>query len=323
MTPPGMPGQPPIAPTGMPVQPPVAPAGAPVPPTAPAPKKKFPLKLVLLIGGGVLLILAILIACSIIFKPTTPGEAAINLLEKGNFTIEGSTDDGEITMQVNIDYQNKDVTVYVEEDGDFSYAIYDGYMIMASYDYWYGNYYYASDYSEQIDAFFEALENKDDLTEDNLTELLEGMMGIDPEDYFDMEELIDCVHDYGDNLSSTNWLEENAGYSTETKNGVKLHIYEPNLYKFLYASIETFESAFLYEDDYEELIDELKDVKSEMREYEIRLTLGVDDDYLVSCEIEFETRYESNTIEFEFTDIGKTRIDMDELESILDEAEIY
>ncbi len=269
--------------------------------------------LAILAGIAVAAIAVVILLISMLSGPTMPQDAIVNLIEKGNFTVVAKIDGEKVEMMVDLDLKKHELTMYAETD-DTIIGIYDGQSFTYYKEYKEG---YATDISDELDEFFEAYENYDKTDWEELAKTIEDLSGVDVEDYVNIKKFDSCYNTFEKNLAKKKWLEENADYSVETKKGVKIHTYEPDLYKLASASLECFEKAFEDEDDYEDLQDALKDVKSYLKMVKIELELGVKGKYLVSAEI--NAAGEKYSIEIE--DIGKTKIDIDDLEDILDDCE--
>lgn len=316
-----------------------------VPPVAPN-KRKLPLGLIIV--GAIVAVLAIVVVVGLctnwfgFYGPATKiALAAKNTVESGNFTVEmttknsyegfygTSTSETEFMLQIDLDVKKRELMMYGEQkskDDDDAYtsylAIYDGYSItgykMDDYEY-----YSKNDISDELDEFFDAYEDTKELDWEELFDTISEATGTDLEDYLDVEAFEKCANAYTRKLNNDSWLKENAGYSSSKSKGVTYHEFKPNLYKFCTASLECFEDAFEDDDDYEEIMDGLKDFKSTLKEVDVEFVFGIKSNKLV--EIEFKTESDSNALEvkLEFTDIGKTSIDEDELEDMLDKAESY
>lgn len=217
-------------------------------------------------------------------------------------------------FQYDIDWKERDIMVYgtLKNSGNkVTFGIYDGYMFTED---------YVIDISDELDEMFEACEDAQEQDLDELMEQLEDMLGISLEDYIDLDELPGCLKAYGKKLNSESWLKEYAGFTQEKKNGTTYYCFEPKTYDFLSGSLPLFESAFEDPDDYEDAMDSLKDAKSELNDMDVELTLGVKSGYLSEFLLEMEIDGISVSYEIELSNIGKTEIDVDELEDMLDDA---
>lgn len=306
-----------------------APAAEPAAPVAPAPeaapqpasKPKLQPKKLIPIAAIAAAVVVVMVLISLL-GGSNPVKAAANLLEVGNFTAVIRADSERINLQVDIDYKTETLTVYAEQNGDFLFAIYDGYCIVENYDYWdYETYYHAEDFSQQIQDFFDSLDSSETISTDELTEALEDMLGEDAQYYLDMEQLEKCLKDYGKKFTSKRWLEKNAGYSVYREDGVKFYCLEPDLYDFLTASLAVFEKAFVDDYDYDMVLEELDAMRDELSELELSFALGVKGKYLTSCEIIVDEGYGPERMKITFRDIGDTEIDTQQLETILSGAQ--
>lgn len=281
-----------------------------------APEEKFPIpKKYLTLGiaavAAILVIVLVVSLFSALFAAPMPQEAVEKLIDKGNFTIEGKVNGEKATIMVDLDVKKHELTVYMES-GDNEMAIYDGNLI-TSYD----DEYYAQDISDAIDMFFDAYQNFTDENWEDLFELVEDEYDMDVTDYVSVKGFKKGMDTFKKNMKNDKWLEENAGYSSEKKKGVVYHTYEPNLYDFALAVLETFEKSFEDEDDYDDLTDMLKGIKSYIKAFKGEVTFGIKGQNLTSIELKVAGAKTS----FEISKIGKTKIDTDNLEEMLDDAE--
>ena len=314
---------------GKPIAPPVpaqpapqapVPAAEPVAAAVPAQKPHKSKKWLLWggIGLGIVVIaLIILLLTGVLGGKDYPQDGVENLLEKGNFTAEVNAAGEKYTFQVDIDWKREELTVYAEADGEFAFAIYDGYYIESSYS----NGYYAYYVGNQIDVFFEDYDPDEEIDWEEVLSLVALFLTpqADVDDYVDTDQLARCMDTLTRKLQDKKWLEKNAGYTREKEDGVTLHIYEPDLYDLACALLDMFAPCIEDEDLYDyaqEALDEYEDTLSMVK---IKLELGMKDHYLVSAEAKIAGVKFKAAIE----DIGKTRIDIDELEEMLDNSKLY
>ena len=294
-------------------------------------KKKISAKLLsLIIGGGLaaMLIITVIIGlCSNwfgLYGPGTKIAAATNkTLKAGSFTIETKVEDGgdelEFTLYVVADMDKRELTIYgIADDADDQYelAIYDGYYINHTV-YASGREYY--DYysiEDELDDFFEAYESTKDMDLEELFDMLDDETDGEASEILDPKATVKCTKKLTRKFNSNKWLKDNAGFSTSKENGVKLYKFSPKTYTLLNASLECYENAFVDEDDYEDMMDGLKDSKKYINEIDVDLTLGTKGGKLVFCEV----KSDDFSVEMEFTHIGSTTIDEDDLEDLLREA---
>lgn len=311
-----------------------------VPPiTSKKKKSKSPLGLIIAAGVAGVLVVTIIIGLLTnwfgLYGPVSRiAVAANNTINKGNFTIEVTMDnDGtevEATFHVDIDVKKRDLTLLFETEGKDGWtgltytsylAIYDGYAINGQVYEDGREEYRKQDISDTLEKVFDAYEDAKDMDLDQLLETLEDEADIDLSDYLNIKAFKKCVKAYGRKLNNNKWLKENAGYTKTKRNGVTLYEFEPNNYKFIRASLECFETAFDDEDDYEDIMDSLKDSKSSINATDLELSFGVKGNKLVELSVQVETKYTTMEAKMEITNIGSTSIDEDFLEDMLDKAE--
>lgn len=281
-----------------------------------APEKKLPIpKNILTIGiaavAAILVIVLVVSLFSALFAAPMPQEAVEKLIENGNFTIEGKVGGTKTTIMVDMDVKKHELTVYMKSK-DTEMAIYDGQMITG-----YDGEYYAEDISDEIDMFFDSYQAFIDEKWEDLFELVEDEMNVDVTDYVSAKSFKKGMDTFKKNMKNEKWLEKNADYSVETKKGIKYHTYEPNLYDFALATLECFEKSFEDKDDYEDVVDMLKEAKKMIKSIKGEMTFGIKGSNLTSIEL----KVSSAKLSFDISDIGKTKIDTDKLEDMLDDAE--
>ena len=311
-----------------------------VPPITPKKKKsKSPLGLMIAAGvAGLLVITIILGLCTNWFGLYGPisriAVAGNNTVKKGNFTLEMTTEteggnEAETLIQMDIDLKKRTLTMLVESEGtDYwtnlnytSYiAIYDGYAIEGKVYEDGRETFSKQDISDDIEKIFDAYEDAKDLNWDDLLETIEEETDLDLTDYIDIKAFKKCVKQYGRKLNNNKWLKENAGYSKSKKNGVTFYEFEPNNYKFLKSSLEFFQPAFEDEDDYDTIMDGLKGIKSDLNKVDLELAFGVKGNKLVEINAKVDVNGAEVEVSMEFKNIGKTTLDEDFLESMLDKA---
>ena len=258
--------------------------------------------------------------------------AVKNTLTAENFSVDFDytynvyreySDEAYGTAYVSLDPKKRELTVYADLtiDGESGiFAIYDGYYIIEQNRECWGE-----DISKQIDDFFDAYEEgmeKDGTWE----ELFDTFFPNATRDVIDFEILNDCISEYVKNLNNKKWLEENAGYAVKKNNGVTQYCLAPDIYDFLKNSIAQFEDAFIESSDYDDLYEEVRDLRSGSKYTDTEVVFGVKSGKLTEFSFDISGPYEGLTygdeihIEADFYDIGKTEIDIDELEDMLAEA---
>ncbi len=251
--------------------------------------------------------------------------AAKKTLNADNFTVEftigadGEELDG--TAQVAIDLKERDIVAYGEiesYDQSVSFAIYEGYWIYEGY---YG--YYGEDISDELDEIFDAYEDSVSQKDADLEDTMDDIWGRGTydafEEYVDPDLFLECIEDVIKDMNKKSWLEENAGYSVSKHNGMTLHTFEPSMYDLVYAILESTEKSFHDPDDFDDMVDDLEDTEDYIDDAEIELNIGIQSGKLTYLSLDYFFDYEYIYVEAEFSDIGKTEIDFDELEDMLDE----
>lgn len=272
--------------------------------------------------GGVALIVVVALVIGILSLTGGPlvkiGSAAQKTVKSGNFTVDLSMDAGydsaEATIYVDMDVKARELTLYAEVEGE-QLGIYDGYFFFK-----YGEYGYAEDISDELDDAFEAYEASTDKDIGVLIEELNELMDDELEDFFDLDELEPCVTKFIKAANSESWLKKNAGLTTSKKDGATLYTFAPDFVKLMLATMPYFEKAFLDEDDYDDAMESLEDEDTGLEDVEMELTVGVKSGYLSTIGLYFDPGAGSDMeVSVEIYDVNKTKLDIDELEDILDD----
>lgn len=277
-------------------------------------------KLWLIIGAAVALVAALLIVaftCGWIGSKG-PSDDVWNGAEKtvfsDNFTMDISNGAQTITYKVAVDEDDNDVTLYGEQNGEIM-ALYKDYMIG------YSSYYdeYTAEYiGDSIEQFFAAYDGVEDGIEwEELLDQIAGPGGYSQaSQYIDFKELDKFTDEVWDNFNDKAWLEENLNYQ---KDG-DTHIIQVNVYTLLNALAADAKNVFYDEYMYEEMMDELRNLRSSMAiTLEARLT--VDGGKLTKIQVSPVGMGNGYGITVDFYDIGSTSIDTAMLDRILGEAQ--
>ncbi len=227
----------------------------------------------------------------------------------------GDTIEGEFMIAV--DLEEREFTLYgtMESNGsEIIFAIYDGYAINATE---YGT--FAEDISDEMDDIFDAYE--DGVGKDpDYEELISNMFGQDVydemEDTMDMDALEDCLVKVLKKLNDEKWLAENTGFTSKEKSGTTIYAFEPNVYDFFVAVAPELEDAFKDSDDFDDMMDSLEEAEDYISDVEFEFSVGLKSGAVTLLTFDMG----SISLEAEFSNLGKTEIDMDELEDMLDEA---
>ena len=93
--------------------------------------------------------------------------------------------------------------------------------------------------------------------------------------------------------------------------------------KFIPASVACMEDAFQDPDEFEDLMDEMDNLEDVSDEIAVMAAFGIKGGKLTALEVEMEIDGDELTVEAEFSDIGKTKLDPGDLEDLLDEAKDF
>lgn len=244
-----------------------------------------------------------------------------------DFTIEVDGEEFEGTVFFDMDVENEIIHMLLnaEHDGDeIIIAIYDDHLIYGSEDNL-----SSIDVSMYISSICDAIEySKDssmsfDEAWDRLIDLIPNKKQEEiNDDYVKLDTLKKLIKTFFiKKLNNASWLKENAGYSTESENGIKMHKFEPEVGPLLVASAEHFESAFAKSSVYDDVMDFAEDAEEYTEDWEIYVGFGIKGGKLVLLEAAIgEDEFVS--VSCSFYDIGKTTLNEDELDDLLDDADM-
>lgn len=281
----------------------------------------------------------VLIAGSVIRWSGTAGVPELyrsikNTLDSQSFTIsyryQNGIDEGYGSIEVFFDPAQRELTLYVSENSITfpehcpAIAIYNGYFIEK-----YGNHIYKSDINQILNELFNSY---DCITESNLSNidwerLLYAISGSRYTyeaccDTVNFDRVTRCLEGCFKNLSSEQWLSDNLDYSYQKSAGKTVHYFSSTLPRLLLTMLEEFQDAFLTNSSYSEVKNNLLD---DCPDAEIRAEVSTSGEYLstVSLIMTDKRSYEPMTWTgtFEFSKIGKTQIDTQQLSHWLTIAE--
>ncbi len=247
---------------------------------------------------------------------TSPIDGLVNLVNKGNFTMKINIAGEKMEFKVNLDVDKKEISAYGEIE-DMEIGIYDGKLVMYNAEYEYGE---VQDLGDQIEAVMEAFQYFEKGEWEKLLDALSDMdiaIADQIEDTLDKKEFSKGMDALMKKLEKKSWLQDVADYETESKDGVKTHIYKPDMYKFASGVLDCFEKAFEDADDFEDTKESLKDNRDDLKDIDFKLELGVKGKNLV----EIYLKSDGEKYKISFTDIGDTKVDTERLEELIEEAE--
>lgn len=302
-------------------------------------KPKKGKKLFVLIGAILAaLVLVVVIAglCTNWFGLNGPmvqiGSAASKTLSQYNFSADYEVEAAGMNitgvLYLDMDVEKEVVNAYLDATANgetLILAIYDDYLIYGSEDDL-----TCMDISVYISVVCDTIDEKL-IPEMSFDEALDLLFDFIPnstqeeinDEYIELTTLKKLIKSFfNKKLNNATWLKNNAGYSTSMSNGIKIHSFEPDAAEFLTASVEHFEDAFVDSSMYDDLMNAVELVDEYSDDIEIYAGFGIKGGKLV--QIEAEVTYDASTIYAfcEFYDIGKTEVDEDFLEDLLDEADL-
>lgn len=226
---------------------------------------------------------------------------------------DGSLED-KYTAEVAFSPSDRELTAVIY-DGRRTYAIYKGYALYKS-----GDDVYKEDISDELEMFFD-IYGCIDLTDMDFQALLEQ---IDPsgrsfrklEEHIDTEALNKCFSTLWEQLNDEEWLKENAGYYCSERSGSTTLCFDLNydvLPQFLYAALGTMKPAFQSIDDYYDVKDGVAYLERRERDA-LYLEFTTEGNYLTSAVITAQEGNDSVRITLDFSGIGSTEIDVEQLD---------
>lgn len=226
-------------------------------------------------------------------------------------------------LQILFNAEAKDITVYGKVMSDFeiqTVVLYDGWAVSDGYNGW-----YKEDISEDLEMLFADTDSGS--LEELLGELAEEdlkMIG----GVIDLEKLIELLKTLvTEKFADEQWIKDNLGYTVTTENGATVHTFDLDLAKILKTLFEHIEEAFVNPEDYEELMEMLEDVLSELEDLDFKLKLIQTGDMITGFALEFEGEVDGEYGKAELTiaisEIGTTTIDTEMLAKIIEELPDY
>lgn len=176
-----------------------------------------------------------------------------------------------------------------------------------------------------------AITEQETESDDVMTDLL---LNAGMEDKLDTAVLEDCLMDFVVTLNDEDWLLENASYSLQTIAGQDVYTITPDLYVFTHTLLQSIRPAFYKEADFEAELEKLEADRAQLSATSLILTFWVKPGGLFDLlpgtltgltidlfkpamgEQEATTFY----VDLEFYEIGTTKVDLDYLQELLENA---
>ena len=215
-------------------------------------------------------------------------------------------------IEAELDLKHKDVTALIRNyDGD-TVALYNGYLMER-----YGSFVYKQDISDELMEAFDSYNTYSDgnVDVDSMLEDMDPWLRTEAEEVLDFDVASDCVQELKKCLNDKDWLEENAGYNV-VKNGSETTYYVSISTRTVAAVLEIFKPAFRSQGSYYDLKEELVDEVGGLA-----CSYTTDGKYLTRITVDVVTDYSTNSVVIDFSNIGSTRVDVDQLTYWLSIAE--
>lgn len=254
--------------------------------------------------------------------------AVQKMLESENFTAEFTyqLSDGTAivgTAYVSLDAEKEELAVYADAQWDGVagiIGIYDSQLVISSR---YGTYSY--DISDQLVPLFEAY-GELNKKEFSWKDFLDGVFGRwtydQVSEYVDFEALDACLSDYLQNFKDKEWLEEYLGYSRSEQEGITYYSFQPDVYSVVRDVLKAFKPSITNEYYYSSISEEFRSERTELDSTTIICNIGLKAGKLDNIVF---YGYSGYSDEFLYLDIGfknvnKTKVDVDTLKELLEEA---
>ena len=249
--------------------------------------------------------------------------AAGKMAKEENFTLdlylmipigeEGLELDGQ--LQVSIDREGEHITAYGQANTPIlpqpvTLGIYQGKLI-----YGYAELYRSYDISSWEKSFFAEKEGEKRTLAEMLQDTLSQEAYAELEREIYVEKLEKNLFRYFRKLNSDRWLKQNMGYTRETEEGITMYRFQPDLYRFLTASIAVTEDLFRVQSRQQLLADLEKD-RAYWEKTRVKLGFGVANDRLIYLELAGDGDKALN-LQVSVVDLGKTQVDTDALQNLL------
>ncbi len=139
----------------------------------------------------------------------------------------------------------------------------------------------------------------------SLEEVLDDEIGSHV-DCDDLESLLDSVIDEFDKSEN---LEDCLGCEVSKEDGETVYTFKPDLYKCLRLLLEQVEDRFEDKDDYDEIMDEIKDEKSSFGDMDLEVKIGIKGNLLSSFNIKYDDE-DSESFEGTISDVNSTKVEL-------------
>ena len=291
------------------------------------PPKKRSNRSALLIGGGAILAVVIIILCVWLFRPGPVGalkNAATKTLFSKNFTvnfdldINGDKIDGQLNAA--IDKEKKDVSVYMQfsdGEGDFDGGIYKNHLLIRNAN---SNKVKKTDITGQVEQFFVLLEETNEPDWSVLLDFPEMDLHEEISKDFDFEVFMECLGQWLNKMDDKKWAKENAGFVTDTSDGITTYSYSPDPFTLAQVTAPMFKEAFRDPARYDQLTDYMDNAKYLFKSGKAEFVYHTQNGQLL--DMQFHLQYHKTDIQGTFSILGinSTTVNFDTLGFYYEEA---
>lgn len=280
--------------------------------------------IVLAIAAAVMLLVLVLCLCLSGSGPVDKLErATAKTLFAKNFTtvfsmrINGEPFDGNINASVDPDERKLEVYMQLTTfTTEYICGIYDNTFAVCTAD----NKLRATDVSDRVDAFFDALEKSGTPDWALLLDIGDTDLYGAINESFDFETLLTCLGNWLNTLNDKEWAEVYAGYSKDREDGVTMYNFNPDPYVLAQQSLPFFETAFRQPQELSDLKAYMEDAKFLFKDGKADFSFGVKGGKLVSANFDLEYYNSDISGSLSFIGIGSTTVDTETIAYYIEEA---
>lgn len=243
---------------------------------------------------------------------------AKNFTAQFNISINGKPLDGIINAAV--DPEERKLEMYMQlgtYTNDYICGIYNNKFAVCDDS----NEIWATDISDRMDAFFDALEKGSEpdwvlLLDFEETDLYETI-----NQNFDFPVLLTCLGDWLTAVNDAHWAETYAGYSKSWEDGVTLYSFKPDPYVLAQASLPYFEKAFRQPQDLSDLKTYMEQAEYLFKDGKADFSFGIKNGRLVCADFDLEYHNAVISGDLSIIGIGSTIVDTETIAFYIEEAE--
>jgi hypothetical protein len=281
----------------------------------------------LLLAGGAVLAVAFIVLCVWLFRPGPIGtfkNVTRDTILSDNFTVDFTLDingekmDGQLCAA--IDKKNRDISVYMQfsdSEGDFDGGIYKNHFLIRNAN---SNKVKKTDITAQVEQFFVLLEQTNEPDWSVLLRFPEVDLHEEISKDFDFAVFMECLGRWLNEMDDKKWAEKNAGFVTDTADGITTYSYSPDPYTLAQVTAPMFKKAFRDPARYDQLTNYIDNAKYLFMSGKADFLFHTQNDLLL--DVQFHLHYHTTDIQgsFSFLGINNTTVNIDTLGFYFEEA---